>query len=108
MPNNLQKFSGIVPDGEVFDPVEDKSGKGWPFEILLNNLKAFKEYIISFGKDKIYEYFDDKDVRINVERVILGDKKILEKAYEETELKAGDYIDLNSRKTDDSEDNPEL
>lgn len=90
------------------DPVEDKSGKGWPFEILLNNLKAFKEYIISFGKDKIYEYFDDKDVRINVERVILGDKKILEKAYEETELKAGDYIDLNSRKTDDSEDNPEL
>ena len=22
--NNLQKFSGIVPDGEVFDPVEDK------------------------------------------------------------------------------------
>jgi len=90
------------------DPVEDKSGKGWPFEILLNNLKAFKEYIISFGKDKIYEYFDDKDVRIHVERVILGDKKILEKAYEETELKAGDYIDLNSRKTDDSEDNPEL
>jgi hypothetical protein len=90
------------------DPVEDKSGKGWPFEILLNNLKAFKEYIISFGKDKIYEYFDDKDVRINVERVILGDKKILEKAYEETELKAGEYIDLNSRKTDDSEDNPEL
>ena len=90
------------------DPVEDKSGKGWPFEILLNNLKAFKEYIISFGKDKIYEYFDDKDVRIHVERVILGDKKILEKAYEETELKAGEYIDLNSRKTDDSEDNPEL
>ena len=22
--NNLQKFSGIVPDGKVFDPVEDK------------------------------------------------------------------------------------
>ena len=22
--NNLQKFSGIVPDGEVFGPVEDK------------------------------------------------------------------------------------
>ena len=82
---------------------EDKSGKGWPYEILLNNLKAFKEYIVNFGKDKIYEYFKEKEDRINIERVLLGDKKVLEKAYKETEKKAGDYIDLSSRRTDDSE-----
>ena len=85
------------------EPIEDKSGKGWPFEILLNNLKAFKEYIANFGQDKIYEYFKEKEDRINVERVILGDKKILEKAYKDAEIKAGDYIDLSSRKTDDSD-----
>ena len=88
---------------------EDETGKGWPYEILLNNLKAFKEYIVNFGKDKIYEYVEDKQDRINIERVILGDKKILVKAYEETEIKASEYIDLNSRRTDDSDDtNSEL
>ena len=78
--------------------------KGWPYEILLNNLKAFKEYIVNFGKDKIYEYFKEKEDRINIERVLLGDKKILTKAYEDTEIKAGEYIDLSSRRTDDDSD----
>ena len=86
------------------EPIEDKSGKGWPYEILLNNLKAFKEYIVNFGKDKIYEYFKEKEDRINIERVLLGDKKILTKAYEDTEIKAGEYIDLSSRRTDDESD----
>ena len=86
------------------EPIEDKSGKGWPYEILLNNLKAFKEYIVNFGKDKIYEYFKEKEDRINIERVLLGDKKILTKAYEDTEIKAGEYIDLSSRRTDDDSD----
>ena len=70
----------------------------------MNNLKAFKEYIVNFGKDKIYEYVEDKQDRINIERVILGDKKILVKAYEETEIKASEYIDLSSRRTDDDSD----
>ncbi len=87
------------------DTPVDETGKGWPYEILLNNLKAFKEYIVNFGKDKLYEYVEDKEDRINIERVILGDKKILVKAYEETELKASEYIDLSSRRTDDSDDN---
>ena len=85
------------------DLPEDDSGKGWPYEILLNNIKAFKEYIANFGKDKIYEYFENKEDRINIERIILGDKKILDKAYEDTELKAGNYIDLSSRRTDDTD-----
>ena len=69
----------------------------------MNNIKAFKEYIANFGKDKIYEYFEDKEDRINIERIILGDKKILDKAYADTELKAANYIDLSSRRTDDSD-----
>ena len=52
------------------EPIEDKSGKGWPFEILLNNLKAFRIYSY-----KIYEYFKEKEDRVNVGRVIMGDKK---------------------------------
>ena len=35
------------------DLPEDDSGKGWSYENLLNNIKAFKEYIANFGKDKI-------------------------------------------------------
>ena len=35
------------------DLPEGDSGKGWSYEILLNNIKAFKEYIANFGKDKI-------------------------------------------------------
>ena len=53
----------------------------------------------------MYEYFKEKEDRVNVERVILGDKKILEKAYKEAEIKAGEYIDLSSRRTDDDNDN---
>ena len=85
------------------DLPEDDLDKGWQHEILLNNIEAFKEYIANFDKDKIYEYFENKEYRINIKRIILGDKKILDKAFEDTELKAGNYIDLSSRRTDDTD-----
>ena len=55
-------------------------------------------------KNDIEWNFKEKEDRINIERVLLGDKKILTKAYEDTEIKAGEYIDLSSRRTDDDSD----
>ena len=58
----------------------------------------------NFTNDKIYEYFEEKEERINIERVIIGDRKILEQAYKKAERKASKYIDLSSRRTDDDEE----
>lgn len=83
---------------------EDDTDLGWPYEILLNNIKAFNIYMQNFTNDKIYEYFEEKEERINIERVIIGDRKILEQAYKKAERKASKYIDLSSRRTDDDEE----
>ena len=78
----------------------DETGNGWPYEILLNNLKAFNVYMQNFTKDKIYEYFEEKEDRINIERVLSGDKKILDDAYKKAQKEASKYIDISSVRID--------
>jgi len=75
----------------------DKSGKGYPYEILINNIKSYKEYLNNFNLGTIYSYFEKIDDRVNIERIIKGEAKILNKAYEFALKKAAKYIDLKSR-----------
>ena len=75
----------------------DRTGKGYPYEILINNLKAYKEYLNNFNLGTIYSYFEKINDRINIERIIKGEAKILNNAYEFAQKKAAKYINLKSR-----------
>ena len=72
----------------------DTSGIRWPYEILMNNIKSYKEYIKNYNKDSIYENFHDVDIRNNIERIIKGESRILEKAYLFVRKKASKYFDV--------------
>ena len=74
-----------------------KTGKGYPYEILINNLNAYKEYLNNFNLETIYSYFEKINDRINIERIIKGEAKILNNAYEFAQKKASKYINLKSR-----------
>ena len=69
---------------------------GWAYEILLNNIKAYKQYITDFKLDKIYEYFDDIKIRIDIERIIKGETKFIKKAYSDAMKKAGKFLNVTS------------
>ena len=50
----------------------------------------------NFNLGTIYAYFDKKNDRINIERIIKGEAKILNSAYEFAQKKAAKYINLKS------------
>ena len=82
----------------------DTSGNGYPYEILMNNLKSFKEYIKNYNLDRIYEYFQDAEIRNHIARIIKGESRILEKAYSFVRKKASKYFDVEHVKEVDLED----
>ena len=90
---------------EVFKFDKDFKGSknfesdGWAYEILLNNIKAYKQYITDFKLDKIYEYFDDIKIRIDIERIIKGETKFIKKAYSDAMKKAGKFLNVTSTKS---------
>ena len=84
----------ILKDGNRKENVT--SSYGYLYEILLNNLKAYNEYLKNFNSQRIYEYFKEPEIRIHVARIVKGESKILEKAYSFAQKKASKYINLNS------------
>ena len=77
---------------------KDSTGNSWPYEILMNNIKSFKEYIKNYNKVRIYEYFQDVDIRNHIVRIIKGESRILEKAYSFVRKTASKYFDVESVK----------
>ena len=69
---------------------------GYLYEILLNNIKSYNEYIKNFNLDKIYEYIKEPDSRAHIARIIKGESYILEKANSLVRKRAAKYIDLNN------------
>ena len=68
------------------------------YDILLENLEAYKKQFEFVPKKKVYETFYNSIDRINVERIIEGDKRILDNAINEVKK----IIDENTKnKIDD-------
>lgn len=79
-------------------------GYGYLYEILINNIKSYNEYIKNFNLDKIYEYIEEPEIRTHITRIIKGETKMLESAYSFARRKASKYIDLNSISKDEDQE----
>ena len=55
-------------------------GDAWAYGILLENVNFYKDYVKSFMNDRIDKIFDNEYDRNNIERVMKGELKLLEKS----------------------------
>lgn len=83
---------------------------GYLYEILMNNVKSYNEYIKNFNLDKVYQYFEEPDNRKHIVRILKGETKILQKGFDYVRKKASKYVDLNSvvNNEDDIKKNSDL
>lgn len=58
------------------------SGEAWAYEILLENINFYKDYLESFNSTRIYKIFDNFDDRIHIEKATKGEARLLRKASE--------------------------
>ena len=76
---------------------------GYLYEILMNNVKSYNEYIKNFNIEKVYEYFEEPDIRTHIARILRGETKVLEKGFAFVRKKASKYVDVNSVINEDDE-----
>lgn len=69
----------------------------WAYDVLDKNLKYYKEYFERLTLSKIYEYFSDKDDRINIERIIRGEKKMIERALKRISKTINQFMQIQSQ-----------
>ena len=88
----------------------DSVSYGYLYEILINNIKTYYEYLKNFKLDKIYEYIKEPEIRTHIARIVKGEFKMLEKGSAFARKKASQYVDLNSIVKEDEEkkDNSDL
>lgn len=55
----------------------------WAYDIVELNMNFYKEHFEGITMEKIYDIYYDTDDRINIERIIRGERKIVLKAYED-------------------------
>ena len=63
----------------------------WGYDVLDINLNFYKEHFEGITLDKIYDIYYDSDDRINIERIIRGERNIVQKIYD----KANKIIDVH-------------
>ena len=101
-------FDSIIT-GIYLDYVGVLNGDGsdtWAYDVLDKNLKYYKEYFERITLSKIYEYFSDKDDRINIERIIRGEKKMIEKAIKRISKTINQFMQIQSQyMSGDNKDN---
>ena len=93
--------------------INNTEGYGYLYELLINNIKSYNEYVKNLNMDKIYEYIDEPEIRTHIVRIVKGESKMLESAYSYVRRKASKYIDLNSiskdeEKEEEKKDNSDL
>ena len=89
-----------IATGIYLDYVGVLNGDGsdtWAYDVLDKNLKYYKEYFERLTLSKIYEYFSDKDDRINIERIIRGEKKMIERALKRISKTINQFMQIQSQ-----------
>ena len=65
----------------------------WAYDILEMNLNFYKEHFEGITMNKIYEIYIDSDDRINIERIIRGERKIIETIYDKANKIIDKYLE---------------
>ena len=68
----------------------------WAYDVLDKNLQYYKEYFEGASLSKIYEYFFDKDDRINIERILNGEKKKIENALKQVSKTINQFMEIKT------------
>jgi len=74
------QFSKIYIDHQ--EMLTGDGSKLWVYDIIDMNLNFYKEHFEGITKTKIFEIFYDKDTRVNIDRIIRGERKIIVDVYE--------------------------
>ena len=69
----------------------------WAYSVLQKNLLYYKERFNRVTLGNIYDVFYDKDDRINIDRIFRGEKKVLEKAYNEVMGTINQFMDIQTK-----------
>ena len=117
--NLLQKDFDSKATSLYFEYAGEMEGDGsdtWAYDVLNKNLLYYKELFERITLSKIYEYFKDKDDRINIERVLRGEKKVIEKALKRVSKTINQFMEIqtkymsgdNNGNINPEENNPDL
>ena len=95
------------------DHVDVLNGDGsdtWAYSILKGNLNFYKQHLDTYTMSNIYDFFSDKDDRENIERIIRGEKRVVEKAIKRMSKTIDQFMEIQEKylKNDEKENNPEL
>ena len=69
----------------------------WAYEVLVKNLKFYLEKFEKMNLASIYKEFYEKDDRENVERIIRGEKKMVEKAFKKVMKTVNQFMDIQKK-----------
>ena len=67
---------------EHADVLQGDGSDSWAYDLLDLNLNFYKEHFEGITLDRIYEIYYDTDDRINIERIIRGERKIVQTIYD--------------------------
>ena len=85
---------------ELFKKNFDKknsTGIGKYYELVINNIFSRKDILNNITISLIYKNFQDKEDRINIDRIIRGENNLINKANSYVEKKASKFIDIKTR-----------
>ena len=108
--NVLEKDFDSKATGIYLDHAEMLNGDGsdtWAYSVLQKNLLYYKERFNRVTLGNIYDVFYDKDDRINIDRIFRGEKKVLEKAYNEVMGTINHFVDIQNKYMSDDNKNKE-
>jgi hypothetical protein len=96
----LQKDFDSKATSLYFQFAEELQGDGtdtWAYDVLNKNLQYYKEYFERITLSEIYENFKDKDDRINIERIIRGEKRVIEKAIKHIYKTINQFMEIQTK-----------
>ena len=75
-----EQFSKIYIDHQ--EMLNGDGHKLWVYDLIDMNINFYKEHFQGITQTKIFEIFYDKDTRVNIDRIIRGERKIIEDVYD--------------------------
>ena len=79
-----EQFSKIYIDHQ--EMLNGDGHKLWVYDIIDMNINFYKEHFQGITQTKIFEIFYDKDTRVNIDRIIRGERKIIEDVYDKVSV----------------------
>ena len=98
--NILDKNFESIATNIYLENAEFLKGDGsdtWAYDFMQKNLKFYLEKFDRMNLASIYKEFYEKDDRENVERILRGEKRVIEKAYKKVMKTINQLMDIQTK-----------